>query len=420
MRLCTVVLCFLLFVGLAILIGCDSSGVTGDGDGFDLSSINNSDACLDCHSGDTATGNNVLGASAGYENSGHYQGPRTLAPAGGDHMYVFHGSNAMYANGGGCEPCHTHQGFVEWVATGSSSTVESASQPGCFTCHAPHETGNFTLRKSTSVALVDGTSTFDYGSGNLCVNCHLSRTDVATFLSATFPKSIKSYEGPHHGPQSDFIMGTNHWVYGGNSYNGVSVHATATANSCVTCHLYLPASRLSGTLELGGHGMYLASEVHGSSKDLVSSCLESGCHDTGSQFNPDYPGGPYSDFFNNNKTATANWDGDATTENKLDEIKGLRDTLIGYFGTGGNFTGGQAPLTASSGEWGRDWDFQSQSTGNTMTLFQAQSFWNFKIFMEDRSMGIHNPTFAAQILYDAIDNLNTNAGAGLTLGGTRP
>jgi hypothetical protein len=430
-----ILLCALLFIGLAVILGCNTEeGYEGDADlALPVATVNPAEECFNCHSGSNDTSDKILGAAAGYEHSGHFNGPRTLAPVGSDHMYVFHGSNAMYANGGGCQTCHTHQGFVDLITTGSSSTVEMASQPGCFTCHKPHDTGDFSLRASAAVSLADGSS-YDFGTGNLCVNCHKSRRTVASYLGdpTDWPGSVSSHAGPHHGPQSDFIMGTNHWAYGSNSYQDVSIHASNTVNSCVDCHLFQPDGRLSGSLELAGHGMYLTAEVHGTPKDVIGTCTGSGCHETSFGIDPSLTGS----FLDNGQQAGANWDGDATgTENKLDEIKGMRDTLITYFGTGSNFlkkdlitpgTSGDGPLvdaendsidpTVQPGEWEKDWVFASAY----MTEVQAQSFWNFKYFMEDRSMGIHNPTFAAQILYDAIDNLNDNAAAGLQLGTTRP
>jgi hypothetical protein len=397
-------------------------------------------SCQECHSDSTAVGNQIIGADCGYENSGHYLGPRTLDPyvATTGHMYVFHGTNAMYSNADGCARCHTHQGFVDYVENGITDTVvPSASPPGCFSCHAPHDTGDFTLRTTAAVTLVDGTTTFDYGDGNLCVACHLAESTVDEFLDPSqfkdeaWPDSVKSYKGPHHGPQSDFILGKNNWEYTDPitlikvDYYGASEHVTDSRapDSCVSCHHYQPDGRFRGNPELGGHGFYLTAAVHGSSKDIVETCVV--CHST-SKFQTSYPGGPYKGFTSNTLTAASDWDASGTTENILLEIQGLRDTLVSYFGDGATyFTGaGTGPIkdaTASpaadqtTGEWNRDWVFQDA----TLEEWQAQSLWNFKYFMDDKSQGIHNPIFAAQILYDAIQNL-IDKGEPLTVGTTRP
>ena len=64
----------------------------------------------------------------------------------------------------------------------------------------------------------------------------------------------------------------------------------------------------------------------------------------------------------------------------------------------------------------RDFAFNPSATQAQLTLVQSQSFWNLRLYIDDNSQGIHNPTFAAQMLWDAINNLNVNAGAGITVG----
>ena len=83
--------------------------------------------CTQCHS--SANKFPVAGAKAGYAVSGH-------AVLG----------NSFYSNGGGCQRCHTHEGFVEYLDKGSidpQTFVDTPSQPACFTCHDPHKTGDF-------------------------------------------------------------------------------------------------------------------------------------------------------------------------------------------------------------------------------------------------------------------------------------
>jgi hypothetical protein len=143
--------------------------------------ITNDTCTSTCHSETSA----ILGVKASYEASGHFNGPRTYAPKGGEEWTMFHGSNALYCNSGsssGCAKCHTHDGFVDFVTTGSvvASNYPDPAEIQCFTCHHPHETGDFSLRTTAAVTLVDGTTTYDKGAGNLCVQCHISRTEVLT------------------------------------------------------------------------------------------------------------------------------------------------------------------------------------------------------------------------------------------------
>ncbi len=484
MKLATILTVCLAIVALALLAACKPVTVSDTG------------SCANCHSGDTDLGSTLLAAKAQYEYSGHFAGPRVLEPAGSPEIYIAEGSNAMYCNGGdpgGCSKCHTDQGFVASLTNGGVNiNVPAASQPGCFTCHAPHETQNFTLRTQAPALLVDGTSTFNKGKGNLCVICHQARTKASSGVTATNNSAISGFaaligtysitpstsapkvlqrwsssSGPHHGPQADFLMGTNFWkdpALVPADFIGAGQHYTnlMAPDGCVTCHMYEPETgRLGGNLSMGGHGKYLNGAVHGNPVDLVAQCKT--CHVSGGVGDP-WPTAVTATTFESSNHTVGDIDGDGFTDDILVEIEHLKKKLLTYFGLGSNFltitytldgnknyTGysiaaaidGQAPVTDLSGDdyvpgavltdeqgWHRDWEFNGFSPTSVdfgvtsiqaypaLTKWQSESLWNFKYFMEDKSAGIHNPTFAAQILYDAIKHLNDN-GTVITLG-TRP
>ncbi len=361
------------------------------------------DSCLECHSGDTTEGNVVLAAQAQYENSGHLNGPRMLDPfePTTGHIYVFHGSNAMYTNGGSCVKCHNHEAFVDFVETGTpDSFYSAASPPGCFTCHKPHISGDFSLRKESKETLVDTLTEFNWGKGNLCVTCHKSLSNAATFLTG-FPKDWSSSSGPHHGPQADFMMGVNSAPITGKTYVSSDHLDAALPDSCVSCHMYQPAARMGGTLQLGGHGMYLSGDVHGTNTNVIGACRS--CHA--------YSG--TSLVTSATSTLTSGFEAtispDLNVNTRLDEIRANRDLLIAYFGNGtANFGGnGAGPiegaddgLDQTSGEWGREWVFAA-ATG--LDQNDSYALWNLKLFIEDKSQGIHNPVFAHEILWDAVE-----------------
>jgi len=53
------------------------------------------------------------------------------------------GGNAAYANRAGCVQCHTSQGFLEYLAEGSTANIAVPDNPmqiNCATCHKIHET----------------------------------------------------------------------------------------------------------------------------------------------------------------------------------------------------------------------------------------------------------------------------------------
>ena len=110
---CVILLWFLLVPGLVLARGqYEENSMSG------LS-------CVDCHSS-TSPKYPLLGAAEGYEHSGHDRG------------FENEERNSYYANGAGCQRCHTNEGFIEYVETGSVDSeafVEYPSQPGCFSCH---------------------------------------------------------------------------------------------------------------------------------------------------------------------------------------------------------------------------------------------------------------------------------------------
>jgi hypothetical protein len=444
----------LVVVGMVGFVGCDFAATDHGHD-------DQTAQCMSCHSGDTSIGNKILVATAQYEESGHFQGPRSGPDDSATHLYAHHGSNAMYAGGAAygsdCSKCHSHQGFIAEYTTGDITGAGGDSQIGCFTCHAPHETGGFSLRIEEAVVLKDGTTEFDLGSGNLCVNCHQARSEVDSISpdtddtdgdaipvqldDDTYLVALSSHAGPHHGPMSDMMMGIN--AGGTEDYDGVlgADNPHAAGNACVDCHLYQWADeeRASMSIGLGGHAFYLQGDVHGSVKDVIATCNT--CHNATDNFKV---AGFDTAGADGAADAEEDWDGDGTTEDVLEEIDGLKDILLAYFGTGSNFytpgtvlngntddsdaettddaedyfyvTGGDGngpvndgadtPADMTTGIWMVDWEFDAA----VIHQDQVAAFWTFKYFIEDKSAGIHNPRFAAQMLWDAADSLGETVG----------
>jgi hypothetical protein len=84
----------------------------------------------------------------------HCHGSETKYPARGTRtQYLTSGhktiGNAFYANADDCQGCHTNEGFIERAKKGKVDPKKFVSNPleiGCFICHAPHDTGNFSFR----------------------------------------------------------------------------------------------------------------------------------------------------------------------------------------------------------------------------------------------------------------------------------
>ncbi|MBI4634003.1 MAG: hypothetical protein HY742_08945 [Deltaproteobacteria bacterium] len=324
--------------------------------------------CLDCHGSEAKYA--VLGARAQYMTSGH----KKLG-------------NASYANSGDCMACHTNEGFIELVKRGKvdpKKFVANPSEVGCFTCHAPHETGDFSLRKTDKVTLANG-AVFDREKGNLCANCHQARRAAKTEVKA---RNIPSDSwGAHHGPQADMLLGTNGYEFPGKSYSQ-SAHASLPKANCVVCHMTLPAGRYSFSPAIGGHSFKLEGEVHERPTLNVAGCLVSGCHTEMKQVKGTV-------FFD--RKAPADYDGDGKVETIQGETQGLCERIINKSGTGLLQKMKDAPYDAKG-------TFINSKTQYPVEVVAA--LYNYKYVFEDRSKGIHNTVYAIQLLMDSLKALD--------------
>jgi len=276
------------------------------------------------------------------------------------------------------------------------------------------------------------------GAGNLCATCHQDRTTVAQLATKFTPATGNTYVSPfsaygatHHGPQSDFLLGVDNSGFSTTNANGYKINGAAPAfaqsphyvkDSCVTCHVLENSNTTAG--QQSSHGMYLltASAVN-TSVDHVSTCAY--CHDTASATNIGIANGtfPYVPTGTSFQTAIGLGGGQ-----ELTDIYQAYATLLGYFAVTGNFTGSATAITAAtaapvnatnpivnasltdiSNRFNVDWAYNG--TGYYLTQNQAQAYWNLMLFAEDKSVGVHNPVYASQLLYDAITLINADTAA---------
>jgi hypothetical protein len=324
--------------------------------------------CVGCHGSEAKYP--VRGARSQYLTSGH----RTIG-------------NASYANSDDCQGCHTNEGFIERAKTGKVDTkkyVRYPSEIGCFTCHAPHDRGDFSLRKTTAVTLANGAN-YDRGKSNLCASCHQARRTAKDEVKA---RSIPSDSwGAHHGPQTDMLLGTNAYEYPEKKYSK-SPHALLPNADCVTCHMVLPNGRYSLTPAIGGHSFNVAGDVHERPTVNAAGCLASGCHAEMKQIE----GKPFFD-----RKAAADYDGDGKIESVQEEVQGLLDKLINERGTGLLQTMKNPPYDPKGKFIDNKASYPIEVTG---------ALYNYKFVKEDGSRGIHNTQYAIQLLIDSIHALN--------------
>jgi len=271
-----------------------------------------------------------------------------------------------------CVRCHAAPGFVDFVdgvPEAQRRTLYEAII--CAACHDPHGAeGPHILRQVSSVTLMDGFTTItNGGTGQLCMNCHLSRRNATNYVEIT---AGSSQFGPHHGPQTDMLAGANAITYGKEIPS--SAHSAAVKDTCVACHLQEVAANAPYFGHVGGHTFKPGwdggtpntpeDDVH-----LVGLCTD--CHGPVETF--DFKRGDY--------------DGDGIVQGVQTEVKALLARL-------GNLlppAGPDVTITAA------------------YTKPQLRAAYNYLFVLEDGSYGVHNLSYAVGLLNASIADLTDDA-----------
>jgi hypothetical protein len=274
------------------------------------------------------------------------------------------------AGNASCVGCHTGIGFVQRVE-GITNNIDTSYMPiNCTACHEPHgETipanNPHMIRTLASVTLANGTVITNGGEGLLCMECHQSREDAATYAT-----SYHSYFGPHHGPQADMLEGVNGFTYGENIPS--SAHA-AVSNTCVTCHMQILASSDPSLLLAGGHTFNMSS----TNGDLVAACQQ--CH------------GPTVTSFN---FPVENFDGNGITEGVQTQVQNLLNKLSTLLPNANGVVDGLVKTPSPTASW---------------TAPQLEADYNWQFVSNDGSLGVHNTAYAVGLLKASIANLTGDA-----------
>lgn len=349
----------LAFFGL-LLVGCEGpqgpqgpEGPAGaDGaDGAD--GINAAETCTDCHVDDTR----IFARQTQYQNSIHYLGGN-----------FERGGNAYDATANSCAKCHSHEGFRDFLATGTTSWTPAFDNPSpvnCRTCHEIHTSYTQTdwqLSSTTPVTADWDGSTLDLGDvGNLCVNCHQARPvspmPVVDGANVTF---TSSRYGPHHSNQGQLISGTGLFEFGNVTVTGgPSAHGNGLGTNpgvCAGCHM-APAFGNKA----GGHTWRMEYLYHGATEDFVQGCQE--CHSTISDF--DFGG--------------------------VHDCVADAETALGTYLE-------NTPNPSPNGIKRPGEELANQNVSYPANL--VAGYLNYLLIESDQSHGLHNPAYALEVLAD--------------------
>jgi hypothetical protein len=290
---------------------------------------------------------------------------------------------------GGCSPCHSGAGYVQWVNEGrpvnsdglpaATEVLPEATPITCSTCHDPHDaTNGHQQLRLADTQLGDGTpvTVEEYGSGALCMHCHRSRRNAVTYASN--PDNASSHFGAHHGPEADLLLGVNAPEFTDKDGNVIelksSPHGVAIVpgeehtNACVNCHMAGPLMVDGEVNHVGGHSWNM-NDAEGN--DHVEACAP--CHgNVGTSFKDK----KY--YVNGN----ADLDGNGKAEGLQVEVHGLMEEL--------------ALLLPP-------YDTLEVSISKTDSPEIVEAAYVYFWIEEDRSMGMHNPAFAVSLLKAAIE-----------------
>ena len=276
----------------------------------------------------------------------------------------------------GCVGCHTQAGFTSKMDAAKAGTTFTAMDTSfnpinCQTCHEPHgqsmpNSSAHLVRTTASVKLADGTTVTKGGTGLLCMNCHQSRQNAATYAATT---QGTARFGPHHGPQADMLQGANGFTYG--KHFPSSAHKSAVKDTCVTCHMQTVDATDPALTLVGGHTFKpsLAATAKLPAKDLVGACQT--CH--GEDLTSfDFPLFDYND--------------DGVIEGVQTEVHHLLDELALLL----------PPLGKAKTELTID---------STWTQHQLEGGYNWQMVANDGSLGIHNTAYTVALLKASIADL---------------
>lgn len=283
-----------------------------------------------------------------------------------------------------CAKCHNGLEAVRYLDDPVNYTAPAADPTAqaphtCAVCHDPHGNDNpGSLRNAsvTDVVLPNAILVEAAGAGRLCMSCHNGRRTETDVQGQIDSGSSRGGVGPHHSVQGDMLAGVNAYENIAPGFTFATSRHILVQDACVTCH----TSPNDGDEELGipyftGHTFL----------PTVHACQP--CH------------GELEDF--TDVIAKADFDGDGAVEGVQEEVTGLLEALE------------EAVIAACPNDECRtklneNFEANNGNPAYTTPAMRAASYnWAFVAF--DGSKGVHNATYAIQLLQKSIESLEPDA-----------
>ncbi len=275
-----------------------------------------------------------------------------------------------------CVRCHDGQAFINFTK-GKSFDNSAAAGYGqikqtmitCQTCHEPHSTSLRTgPAGSDTLATGYNYSSFNFGSGKTCVNCHKYRRGENRYITQT---AMSSTWGPHYAGATDIFLGQNGHTFGATLPSSIA-HQNVE-NSCVGCHMSAtPDTGTAARDKIGQHSWTMSYTDPNTSitYNNVTGC--NACHAGITKFDQ--------------IKASYDYDKNGTLEAFITEVEGLKKKL--------------AKMLPPIGLDSVNRDMVKLSPDSTL---YKKAFWNYLYVKYDGSHGVHNPKYVVSLLQTGID-----------------
>ncbi|HET9552249.1 MAG TPA: carboxypeptidase-like regulatory domain-containing protein [Anaeromyxobacteraceae bacterium] len=304
-----------------------------------------------------------------------------------------------------CASCHTAQGallyFAQLQGGNASRTLTAASvttlqatltpstvQPQtCAVCHDPHDPGtNSSIPNDVhpringdTPLLPGGFAAIGVGKGAVCIACHNSRNGEAVAGSGivalhedgdpTFG-TLTAYAAPHEACQGDVLMGRNAYYV-----QGVRSAHSNIANTCAACHM----ESVPPPPGLG----YPGQTNHTFAANLT---ICSKCHGA--------------------------FDGAALQASVVAELAALQHAveaaIVRVYQPGATvvFLPGRVPQVTINGAAAVNLSTVVPAANTVNTDILAKANWNYSLIHDDFSKGVHNPSFAHDVMFRTTAKVN--------------
>jgi hypothetical protein len=338
---------------------------------------------------------------------------------------------------GTCSKCHTGNGFLTWLPVLLGTTPGDPDDPvevtwtedethpqTCVTCHNPHASGDLSGNDNNATVWISGDTpellagfvATEVGRGAICMTCHNTRRGLRN--DSTWDETTDPERAPHSGAQTDVLMGQNVYL----TEVGDRGYHSQLDDSCADCHMEETPPPPDLAYNSGG-----ANHTFYASNDICESChtviraedvqgpvemqLEEIHHQLDEAWEKMVDG-----VLAAGNTIDLNGDTTISSPSEVVEVmfsetrgrQALAFTLSDSMEYG-PYRMGDIDVIPTTGD---PYAIHTVAPDNLL-----KSGWNFLLFESDGSLGVHNPSFAEEVLEATEEALDEIVGGGGIGGG---